>query len=102
MFSYWLQTLGINLDLLHISHDQDEDKVITIELYDRDKAHHSAISGLEEFGFSKKEINKLVAVLSKNYCKRAKSYKNNKSEPIIVKTFEIKDNFFSGLFSEAE
>jgi hypothetical protein len=41
-------------------------------------------------------MNKFIAILNKNYCKRAKAYPK-KNEPVTVKTFEIKDNFFVGL-----
>ena len=73
--------------------------MLTVELYDNNRQHHSSITGLESL-FDKKEMNKFIAILDKNYCKRAKAYPK-KNEPVTVKTFEIKDNFFVGLVSEA-
>ena len=73
--------------------------MLTVELYDNKGQHHSSITGLESL-FDKKEMNKFIAILDKNYCKRAKAY-YKKNEPVTVKTFEIKDNFFVGLVSEA-
>lgn len=74
--------------------------MLTVELYDNSGEHHSSITGLESLSFGKKEMNKFIAILNKNYCKRAKAY-YRKNEPVTIKTFEIKDNFFVGLVSEA-